>query len=60
MNESASGLGQMSTALQLGLVVVLVIATALFYSASRKFLRYFRGQRRAGSDQGPDEDSGRG
>ncbi|MEK9541909.1 MAG: hypothetical protein VW016_00460 [Luminiphilus sp.] len=45
MEESVTGLDQMSTELQMGLLLVLVVAMVLFYSASKKFMRYFKAQK---------------
>ena len=45
MEESVTGLDQMSTELQIGLLLVLAVAMVLFYSASKKLMRYFKGQK---------------
>lgn len=45
MEESVTGLDQMSTELQMGLLLVLAVAMVLFYSASKKFMRYFKAQK---------------
>ncbi|MCH1491539.1 MAG: hypothetical protein L7T24_03210 [Luminiphilus sp.] len=55
MSESFAGLSEMSGALQLVLVLVLLIAVVLFYSASKKFMRYFRGQSANASKLDPEE-----
>jgi len=45
MEESVTGLDQMSTGLQMGLLLMLAVAMVLFYRASKKFMRYFKGQK---------------
>lgn len=55
MSEPVSGLSEMSGAFQLVLVLVLLIAVGLFYSASKKFMRYFRSQSANASKLEPEE-----
>lgn len=55
VGDSFAGLSEMSGALQLLLVLVLLIAAGLFYSASKKFMRYFRGQSADASKVDPEE-----
>lgn len=45
MEESVTGLDQMSTELRMVLLLVLAVAMVLFYGASKKFMRYFKGQK---------------
>jgi len=45
MEESATGQDQMSTSLQIAALLVLAVAMVLFYSASKKVMRYFKGQK---------------
>jgi len=55
MSESFAGLSGMGGAFQLVLVLVLLIAVGLFYSASKKFMRYFRSQSANASKLEPEE-----
>ena len=42
MNESTSFLEQLGSPMILTLLLVVIIASGLFYSASKKFARYFK------------------
>jgi hypothetical protein len=42
MSESTSVLGQMGYPMMFALLAVVLVASGLFYSASKKFVRYFK------------------
>jgi hypothetical protein len=42
MSESTSVLGQMGYSMMFALLAVVLVASGLFYSASKKFVRYFK------------------
>ena len=54
MSESTSVFGQMGYPMILVLLVIVLVASGLFYSASKKFVRYFK--RRQAEDATEDTD----
>ena len=42
MSDSTSVLGQMGYPMMFALLAIVLVASGLFYSASKKFVRYFK------------------
>lgn len=55
MSDSTSILGQMGYPMMFSLLAVVVVASGLFYSASKKFVRYFKRRQEQDAVEGKGE-----
>ena len=55
MSESTSVFGQMGYPMILVLLVIVLVASGLFYSASKKFVRYFKQRQEQDAVEGKGE-----